>query len=78
MGLFRLFWIPVGEPSAHGTYVRYNADELLAIAREIGVPVDAPIPGEHVARQLFGEEFEHPGSRCCVVASNGARPTSAK
>ena len=31
MGLFRLFWVPVGQPSAKGTYIRYNADELLAI-----------------------------------------------
>jgi 4-alpha-glucanotransferase len=31
MGLFRLFWIPVGEPSGHGAYIQYNAGELLSI-----------------------------------------------
>jgi 4-alpha-glucanotransferase len=31
MGLFRLFWIPAGMPPRNGTYVRYHADEMLAI-----------------------------------------------
>lgn len=31
MGLFRLFWIPLGQGPRHGAYVRYRPDEMLAI-----------------------------------------------
>lgn len=31
MGLFRLWWVPQGLPPTEGTYVRYDADAMLAI-----------------------------------------------
>ncbi|MFE2301855.1 4-alpha-glucanotransferase [Streptomyces sp. NPDC059445] len=31
MGLFRLWWIPEGQPPTEGTYVRYDAEAMLAI-----------------------------------------------
>ncbi|MFD8740373.1 4-alpha-glucanotransferase [Streptomyces sp. NPDC059618] len=31
MGLFRLWWIPEGQPPTEGTYVRYDAEAMLAV-----------------------------------------------
>ncbi|MFS4093099.1 4-alpha-glucanotransferase [Streptomyces sp. AF1A] len=31
MGLFRLWWVPQGSPPTEGTYVRYDAEAMLAI-----------------------------------------------
>lgn len=46
MALFRLFWIPRGQPASTGTYVRYPAEELLAIVALESVRAKAVVIGE--------------------------------
>lgn len=46
MGLFRLWWVPQGEQPTQGTYVRYDAEAMLAVLALEAHRAGAPVVGE--------------------------------
>ncbi|WP_328400537.1 4-alpha-glucanotransferase [Streptomyces sp. NBC_00390] len=46
MGLFRLWWVPQGCPPTEGTYVRYDADAMLAVLALEAYRAGAVVIGE--------------------------------
>ncbi|MFI1070629.1 4-alpha-glucanotransferase [Streptomyces puniciscabiei] len=46
MGLFRLWWVPQGSPPTGGTYVRYDADAMLAVLALEATRAGAVVIGE--------------------------------
>ncbi|MFD5032069.1 4-alpha-glucanotransferase [Streptomyces sp. NPDC058405] len=46
MGLFRLWWVPEGQPPTRGTYVRYDAEAMLAVLALEAHRTDTVVIGE--------------------------------
>lgn len=61
MGLFRLFWVPLGSEAAEGTYVRYPWHDMVALLRLEACRAGAYVVGEDLGtvedqvREVLGE-----------------------
>ena len=54
MGLFRLFWVPLGSEAAEGTYVRYPWHDMVALLR-----LEAARAGAYVVGEDLGTVEDH-------------------
>ncbi|WP_433547678.1 4-alpha-glucanotransferase [Streptomyces sp. CA-294286] len=61
MGLFRLWWVPEGRPPTDGTYVRYDAEAMLAV-----LVLEAHLAGAAVIGEDLGTV--EPGVRDALAA----------
>ena len=70
MGLFRLWWVPEGAPPTEGTYVRYDAEAMLAV-----LALEASRAGAVVIGEDLGTV--EPGRARGAARTRGARHVGA-
>ncbi|MCF2435680.1 4-alpha-glucanotransferase [Streptomyces thinghirensis] len=66
MGLFRLWWVPEGHPPTEGTYVRYDAEAMLAVLVLEAARAGAVVIGEDLGTV-------EPGGARGAARTRGAR-----